>query len=163
MTTSRPAGVDRRPWAVFDIDGVVADPRHRVHHLNAARPDWDAFFADAGGDFPLRQGITLARRYARDHAVLWLTGRPEKTRAATTAWLARQGLPTDHLIMRPDDFEMAAGTLKAARLTGLAEIRRVAVVFDDDTSVVTALRAAGWPVTRADWAPGPGAALFGPG
>ena len=34
--------------AVFDVDGVVADVRHRLHHLGRHR--WDRFFAAADRD-----------------------------------------------------------------------------------------------------------------
>ena len=37
--------------AVFDIDGVLADVRHRVHLVDRRRHrDWDAFFAAAVSD-----------------------------------------------------------------------------------------------------------------
>ena len=35
------------PLAVIDLDGVIADVRHRLHHLKAKPKDWDAFFAAA--------------------------------------------------------------------------------------------------------------------
>ena len=34
-----------RPLAVFDIDGVLADVRHRLRHVEGPRKQWDAFFA----------------------------------------------------------------------------------------------------------------------
>ncbi len=36
--------------AVFDIDGVLADVRHRLHHVAARPKDWDAFFGAAPQD-----------------------------------------------------------------------------------------------------------------
>ena len=36
--------------AVFDIDGVLADARHREHHVSGRPKDWDAFFAAVGDD-----------------------------------------------------------------------------------------------------------------
>ena len=36
-----------RPLAIVDLDGVVADVRHRLHHLEGRRKDWGRFFAAA--------------------------------------------------------------------------------------------------------------------
>ncbi|WP_181804261.1 phosphatase domain-containing protein [Streptomyces shenzhenensis] len=142
----------QRPWAVFDIDGVVADVSHRVVHLTAAPPDWETFFALAGSDTPLPQGLALVAEVLATHEVAWLTGRPERIRAVTTDWLSAQGLPTGHLHMRPDGDDRPASVLKSAWLVELARIRPVAVVVEDDDAVVSALLAAGWPVRQAVWA-----------
>lgn len=141
-----------RPWAVFDIDGVVADVRHRVPHLHQPTPDWEAFFGAAEGDLPLAEGVELVAEYSTDHALVWLTGRPERIRGLTTAWLARHRLPHEHLVMRPDGDDRPASVLKARRLAQLALHRPVAVVVDDDPRVVSELLDGGWPVHRATWA-----------
>ena len=36
--------------AVIDIDGVLADVGHRLHHIQGRPKDWAAFFAAAGDD-----------------------------------------------------------------------------------------------------------------
>ncbi|QMU78221.1 hypothetical protein GXW83_23475 [Streptacidiphilus sp. PB12-B1b] len=146
MTRTRPA------WAVFDIDGVVADVAHRVPHLSATPPDWEAFFARAAGDTPLPQGVDRVAEARRTHEVVWFTGRPERIRATTTAWLTAQGLPAGRLYMRPDDDDSPASALKAGWLRELARLRQVALVVEDDDAVVAVLRAAGWPVEQARWA-----------
>jgi hypothetical protein len=142
----------RLPWAVFDIDGVVANVAHRVPLLTASPPDWEAFFGRAGRDTPLRQGLALVAEVSRTHEVAWFTGRPERIRAATTAWLTAQGLPAGRLHMRPDGDDRPASVLKAAWLQELARSREVALVVEDDDAVVAALLAADWPVRQATWA-----------
>ncbi len=52
----------QRPLAVFDVDGVLADVRHRLRHVERRPKDWDAFFSAAVDDPPLAQGVALARR-----------------------------------------------------------------------------------------------------
>src|SRR5659263_561226 len=47
----------RKPLAVFDIDGVLADVRHRLPHVQARPKDWDAFFAAIGKDPVLPDGL----------------------------------------------------------------------------------------------------------
>ena len=69
------------PYAVIDLDGVVADVRHRLVHLRGRRKDWDAFFAAIPSDEPLAEGLAVASRLSGDHEVVYLTGRPERTRA----------------------------------------------------------------------------------
>lgn len=142
----------RRSWAVFDIDGVVADVAHRVTHLATSPPDWETFFAMASGDTPLRPGLALVSELRLTHEVAWLTGRPERIRAKTTNWLLAQNLPAGHLYMRPDGDDRPASVLKTAWLAELAQTRPIAVVVDDDTAVVAAVRDAGWPVRQVSWA-----------
>lgn len=141
------------PAAVFDIDGTVADCRHRIHHATAEPPDWDAFFAGSDLDRPFPQGVTLALKYAAHGHLIWLTGRPEKYRRATVAWLQAFGLPATRLYMRPINDLRPAPIFKAEYLTHLAVQHDVVVVVDDDDRVVAALHQAGWPVQRAQWTP----------
>jgi hypothetical protein len=142
-----------RPLAVIDVDGVVADVRHRLGFLRQRPGDWDAFFAAATADPPLAQGVDLVLGLAADHDVVWLTGRPERSRADTERWLADQGLPVQTVRMRPDGDRRSARVFKRAELRRLARGRRVAVVVDDDPAVVTLLKGDGWPVVQADWLP----------
>lgn len=140
-----------RPLAVIDLDGVVADVRHRLHHISGRPKNWSAFFAGVGDDPVLAEGRAVVERLAGDHEIVYLTGRPERTRAATEDWLARQALPRGRLLMRSDDDRRPARQLKPRLLKTLARGHEVAVVVDDDPDVCDALTAAGWPVLRADW------------
>ena len=83
------------------------------------------------------------------HDVIYLTGRPERTRALTTAWLAAHGLPTGPLHMRPDDDYRPARWVKRNTLRRLACTHTIASVLDDDPAVVAVLSADGWPVELA--------------
>ncbi len=147
------SGAEPRPVAVVDVDGVVADVRHRVHHLDTRPRDWDAFFAAAGDDPPLTVGIARVQALAADHEIIWLTGRPEHLRATTLDWFARHGLPSSRLIMRRANDRRPAKIVKRGELRRLATGRRVEVVIDDDPAVVSTLEADGWPVELADWIP----------
>jgi hypothetical protein len=145
--------VSVKPLAVFDVDGVVADVRHRLHHVARRPKNWRRFFAEAAGDTPLAPGVDLAKEYARDHRLVWLTGRPEYLRPVTERWLARQGLPVAELRMRPTGDHRPAREYKAEQLHRLAETGEVSVVVDDDPAVVSRLEQDGWPVRLADWVP----------
>jgi hypothetical protein len=145
--------VDARPLAVIDIDGVVADVRHRLHLIESRPKRWDAFFASSADDPPLATGVTLVRELAADHDVVWLTGRPERNRDLTERWLAAHGLPDGTLLMRRDRDFRPAREAKRDQLRRLRRDREIAVVVDDDPAVVATLAEDGFPVRLADWLP----------
>jgi phosphoglycolate phosphatase-like HAD superfamily hydrolase len=142
-----------RDLVVFDIDGVVADVRHRLHHIERKPKDWDAFFDAAARDTPLAEGVSLARELLDSYDLAWLTGRPERLRRVTTRWLGALDLPTAPLVMRRNrDFRPARVT-KVDELRTLAEGRTITLVVDDDPAVIDAIAGAGFPVRLADWVP----------
>jgi phosphoglycolate phosphatase-like HAD superfamily hydrolase len=138
--------------AVIDLDGTVADVRHRLHHLERRPKDWDGFFRGIPDDQPLAEGVAVAKTLAQDHELVYLTGRPERHRAATEAWLRHHNLPPGQLMMRRDGDRRPARVAKLAILRRLGAERFVAVFVDDDPAVCAAARAAGFPVLVADWA-----------
>lgn len=140
-----------RPLAVFDIDGVLADVRHRLRFVDGKPKDWDAFFSAAVDDLPLAQGVALAQASAGDCEVVYVTGRPERCRADTVAWLARHGLPEGTLSMRRGRDFRPARVAKLELLRRLAGERTVALVVDDDEQVCDAYGEAGFRVLRARW------------
>ncbi|AJT62778.1 phosphatase domain-containing protein [Streptomyces chattanoogensis] len=148
-----------RPLAVFDLDGTLADSGHRQHLLQRRPRDWNAFFAAATQDPPLAEGVTLALRSAEDCEVVYLTGRPERCRRDTLAWLGRHGLPEGRLWMRPNADRRPARQTKLETLHRMARGREVRHVVDDDELVCAACEAAGFTVIRARWAGPPSAVL----
>ncbi len=140
------------PYAVVDIDGVVADVRHRLRYLERRPKNWDAFFAAAPRDELLPEGRAVVEQMvASGYEVVWLTGRPERCRADTLAWLATHDLAAGPLYMRRDGDHRPARMTKLAVLRTLAAGRTVAVMVDDDAGVVAAVRAAGFAVLHAQW------------
>ena len=150
---SPPPGEVARPVAVVDIDGVVADVRHRLHLIEQPVKNWAGFFAASLEDPPLPEGLALVLALRHDHDVVWLTGRPEHTRANTETWLARHGLPTAPLLMRADDDRRPARQGKRDVVRDLSTRRRIAIIIDDDPSVVRHLAEAGFQVRLAEWLP----------
>lgn len=142
-----------RPIAVIDIDGVVADVRHRLHHLDHRPKNWGAFFAAAGDDPPLEVGVDRVRALLADHDVVYLTGRPERCRGATERWLDAHGIGGHPVLMRANHDRRPARYTKAEELRRIAKDGEVVLVLDDDPQVVDELRAHGWPVELAAWVP----------
>lgn len=145
-------GVSRgRPLAVFDLDGTLSDTRHRLHYVEAQPKRWNAFFDQARHDAPLTEGVELALRWSGECDLAYVTGRPERCRQDTLAWLREQGLPIGALWMRADQDRRPARVAKLQLLRRLARERAVEVVVDDDVRVCQAYESAGFAVVRADW------------
>lgn len=142
-----------RSCVVLDIDGVLADVRHRLHHLTGKPKDWAGFFAAAAADPLLSAGAEVARVAAADHDLVYLTGRPEHLHAQTQAWLDGNGLPPGVLLMRAEGDRRPGAVVKLGWLRKLGRQCRVALVVDDDPEVVAALQRAGFTATLADWMP----------
>jgi len=142
-----------QPAVVFDIDGVLADVGHRLHHLARRPKDWDAFFAAAPADLVLEAGAQFARQAAQTHRIVYLTGRPERCRAATQAWLDRNTLPLGELLMRAADDRRPGSVVKVRELRRLSRQSPIDLFVDDDRAVVDAAAAAGFAVQHADWMP----------
>ncbi len=139
-----------RPVAIVDIDGVVADVRHRLHHLEGRRKDWDAFFAGAADDPAHPEGLAIVETLAAEHEILYLTGRPERLRRVTERWLDEHGI-AGPVTMRPSRDRRPAAVVKVEEAKRIARTRTVAVVVDDDQRVLAAMRDAGFPTFPAEW------------
>lgn len=140
-----------RPLAVVDIDGVVADVRHRLRFVQRKPKDWDAFFAAASEDPPLADGISRVTALAGEHDIVFLTGRPERCRRQTEAWLTAAGIGGWPVVMRRNDDRRPARQTKLHEVRALAANAQVAIVLDDDPDVCASLTGAGYVVERADW------------
>jgi hypothetical protein len=140
-----------RPLAIVDIDGVLADVRHRVHYVEQRPKNWKRFFAAAVRDEPHAEGLAVVAKLAEEHEIVFLTGRPEHLRGDTTAWLARHGLDAHRLLMRAEGDRGPSARFKLREVERLARHRTIAVVIDDDDAVIAAMRDAGYATLHADW------------
>lgn len=146
-----PDAAQHPPYAVLDLDGVLADVRHRLHLVRTKPKRWDDFFDAAEADQVLPEGRATADRLAADHVIAYVSGRPERCRAATEKWLADNGFPAGAVHLRPNDDRRPARLVKVAVVRRLARERPVAVIVDDDVRVTAALQEAGFAVVLADW------------
>jgi len=107
--------------AIFDCDGTLFDPSHRVHHLDGEK-DWKAFH-DAMGEDPVIEGVAeLARILKRAahanlgiDAVLVVTARHNDPRyeAMTREALELHDIPCDRLYMRDNSDTRPDHVIKA--------------------------------------------------
>lgn len=89
---------------IFDIDGTLADCRHRISHTGP-KMDWNAFLdpRNVSRDTPIKGACDLfSICKAQNLAVILVSGRPESLRSTTINWLTSYGLTPSQLHMRPD-------------------------------------------------------------
>lgn len=102
---------------VFDLDGTLADNRHREHLLAGESPQWDAFFEACDQDKLVVPIANIAQcMWVHGHRIVVLTGRPESVRNKTSMWLTDNGVPYHKLLMRPDGDYRPSTDLKRALL-----------------------------------------------
>ena len=131
---------------VFDLDGVLSDAASRQHFLKGPRPDWDAFFAASADDPLVEEVASLLGLLAPQLAIVLLTARPVRTEALTVAWLARNNLRWDLLVMRRDgDYRPARQVKQEAARDLRAHGFGLKLCFEDDLRNVEMFRAEGVP------------------
>jgi len=139
-----PGGAGSPVIAVFDIDGVLADASHREHHVTGTPRNWDAFFDAVGSDTVIEEGRRRLLEEAAEHEVVLLSGRPERCRAETVAWLARNGIVAPTLMLRPDSDRRPAAAFKASVILSIGKPDKIAVIIDDDDRVLARLAGMGY-------------------
>lgn len=97
-----PSKTSRRRAIVFDLDGTIASVAWRLRHVESKPKDWDAFFAGIPRDAPNPEVRRMWDAVADGVDRLVVTGRPERTRPETEAWLGRHGFGGAVLFMRPE-------------------------------------------------------------
>ena len=148
---------------VFDIDGTLSNPAHRLHFIQRVRdengerilapdgsfypePDWDAFYSACSSDKPIAPMLCVARALSRHrlgNRVEFWTGRPERTRDLTQMWLAYHGVSLygAQLFMRANDDRRPDVELKEEWLAHTSYWPDL--VFEDRKRVVEMYRSRG--------------------
>jgi predicted kinase len=139
---------------IFDIDGTLSDASHRLHHIKGRSPNWDSFFAECINDPPIEPIHDLARAvHAQGYRIILVSGRSDKVRDLTEAWIAQHAVPFDDLHMRPEGDYRQDYVVKSQILNAiLAEGNEIAFVVDDRPSVVAMWRDRGLTCLQCrDW------------
>ncbi len=159
-----------KPKAViFDIDGTVADGRHRQHFVSTKPKNWPAYQAGAphdarwdgmhfvynamrataGGEYLPGNG---GHATPVNHRILFVSGRSEDEREVTEQWLERNDFGGYYkLIMRPSKDYRADDIIKEEILdTHILPFYDVVCVFDDRPRVIRMWKRRGLYVLTAD-------------
>lgn len=132
---------------VFDLDGTLADGRHRLHllpnkddaHKDAA---WNRFNLACVDDVPLRDNILLLRALLPKFSIVILSGRGEVAMEHTSKWLDYYNVDYDELIMRPIGDCRKDVDFKEAELRKLG-LDNILCCFDDLEHVAKHIRSLG--------------------
>ena len=140
---------------IFDIDGVLADCTHRLHHIlvPGRKQDWDAFDALTHKDTPIPASVWLLNILRHRAKIVLLTGRSERVRKATEEWLHVNGIKYDELLMRASGDRRKAAYVKTDIMNEHnLTADNVMCIFEDEPATITILRAKGHTVYNpADW------------
>lgn len=87
---------------IFDLDGTLSDASWRDHFRQDG--NWDEYFEHCSSD-PVVKPVAelLSAVFKAGHRILIITGRPERVRKTTEAWLLKNLIMYDKLYMRKDD------------------------------------------------------------
>ncbi len=140
---------------VSDIDGTLADIKHRLHHVTQGKKNWPAFFEGIPQDKPTALGLLLdaAMAAASRPTLVLVTGRSEQHREATYDWLDAYLKNVYNycstLYMRRDKDFRPDHIVKEEILRQIeAAYGRPDLVLDDRPSVVLMWRKHGLPVAH---------------
>ena len=133
---------------VFDIDGTLANIEHRLDYVRSKPKNWKAFDAGIPND-KVNPHVAEVFHSLRDagHDIVFASGRSERTRDATVAWLDANGFwaVSSHLYMRKADDFRGDDIVKREILDEMTRAwgRKPDMVFDDRPRVVRMWREEG--------------------
>lgn len=138
-----------RPVVVFDLDGTLADTRHRAHLIakgGDADPDWHAYSLACPNDTPIAGAVELARLLDNlGCSIVLVSGRSDAAYDETVGWLDVHGVPYDALHMRAAGDHRPNEVIKAELAVALSLEAAIALWVDDYPTAVDALTAASIP------------------
>lgn len=141
---------------IFDLDGTLCDPSHRLHHISGKKKDYEAFYEACVDDKPKWDIVSLFKALGEDveNNLYIVTGRSEAVKRKTTTWLERHKLWHHKLIMRPAGNKIPDHILKRSWLHNgiLGPKEDIVCVFEDRPRVVDMWRNEGLTCLQvAEW------------
>lgn len=85
---------------IVDIDGTIADCRHRRYFVIDGKHDWKSFFESMIVDPPIQPVIDLVNELSIKNTILLATGRSEEYMRHTVDWLYQHKVQYARLYMR---------------------------------------------------------------
>lgn len=115
-----------KPSAIIcDLDGTLCNIEHRLYFVRSDVPgglpkkDWKSFFLNMHYDTVNQWCADILKSMAKDHQIIYCSGRPDSFGAETVNWLAEKGMLDSfvfpnkpHLYMRPRSDHRDDSTVK---------------------------------------------------
>lgn len=125
-------------YVLCDIDGTIADCKHRLHFVKQTPKDWKGFFAHMSEDTVRKdtQKI-LVDYYNKMHTIIFISARPEDYKGVTLKWLEDNYLSFGWtLIMRSKGDKRPDTEVKQDIYNKYLKNYPIEVVIDDRPSVI---------------------------
>lgn len=122
---------------ISDIDGTVADGKHRQHWVRSKPKNWNAYNAAMHNDTPIISVIyTIRALHAAGNVIILSSGRQDKDRKTTEDWMKLHGVPYEELYMRKTGDYRDDTIVKEEMLREIEKKYDIVGVFDDRIKVV---------------------------
>lgn len=134
-------------YVIWDLDGTLADGRHRLHLLPTKDYDktesWTEFNLAAVDDLPFRDNIELCNSlWEAGYHIVILTGRSDIAREVTEYWLDEFCVGYDELVMRKQSDNRKDTVIKEEYLHSIG-LENILCCFDDLPHIAYHLRSLG--------------------
>jgi predicted kinase len=144
-----------RKFMILDLDGVIADNRHRRLFIETNPADYKAYLEAAIDDKPIPQMIDMVKRLALHYSVLIVTARPiDICGKITEQWIKKHlnnnGLEDNYLylFMRNAGDKRDSVEVKKEILGYLPPKDRIAMVLEDQEAIADMYRQEGLTVLK---------------
>lgn len=131
---------------VFDLDGTLADGRHRLHLLPTKdyglTESWTEFNLAAIDDTPIQDNINLCNSLHQNYYIIILTGRSNIAEKITRRWLQLNNVHYSALIMRKQSDNRKDVQIKEEYLRTFG-LENILCAFDDLPHVAYHMRGMG--------------------
>jgi predicted kinase len=131
-----------------DIDGTIADTKHRLHFVESDPKDWKGFFGNMHLD-PVRKDVQdiLIQHYNEGKTIIFLSARPDNYKDVTLKWLEDKYLTFAYtLIMRPSNDKRPDTEVKRKMLEDhFPDQSVIHSIIDDRPSVIRLWKEMGIP------------------
>ena len=140
----------RKNIIICDIDGTVANNLHRQHFLTKKK-DWHNFFNNLDKDQPILKIIEKINKLDGDgFEIIFITGRPEKYRFSTTAWLEKFFQFDIKILMRADKDRRNKVDIKKELFKKNFKSSKVYMVFENDDELCALWQSLGLKVFKVN-------------
>lgn len=141
----------KKDTVLCDLDGTLADLKHRLHYVKNRPANWDAFFKECVNDTPNLWCVELLRAMkTQGYNVIVVSARSRVVLKESREWMNKAGLSDIELVLvRPERDSTPDQILKKQWLDAYGK-ERVLFVVDDRQKVVDAWRAEGLVCLQCD-------------
>lgn len=135
-------------FVIVDLDGTIADLKHRLHFIASSVKDWKGFFEHISED-TLRKDIAkkVIDYYNQMHTIIYVTARPEDYKEITLKWLEKNSMSFGWtLIMRKRGDSRPDTEVKQDMYDTYLKKYPIEVVFDDRPRIINMWKSNGLKV-----------------